>query len=80
MISTFAATEVKLQLDYIAESLGEDAYILGDSLSLADFGLTYICQMAERLGQLDSYPTLKSYIDRNMAEPAFLRALQKSGG
>ncbi len=80
LISTFAAAEVKLQLDYIADALGEDPYILGDSLSLADFGLTYICQMAERLGQLNSYPTLKSYVDRNMAEPAFLRALQKSGG
>ena len=80
LISMFAETEVKLQLDYIAASLGSKPYILGDSLSLADFGLTYICQMADRLGQLAGYPTLKSYTDRNTAQPAFLRALHKAGG
>jgi glutathione S-transferase len=80
LFSMFAATEVKLQLDYIADSLGEKAYILGDNLTLPDFGLTYICQMAARLGQLDGYPTLQAYMERSMAEPAFARALEKSGG
>lgn len=79
LISMCAAVEVKLQLDYIAESLGDKPCILGDSLALADFGLTYICQMADRLGQLAGYPTLKAYTDRNTAQPAFLRARQKTG-
>lgn len=79
VVSMFAASEVKLQLDYIADSLGDKPYILGDSMALPDFGLTYICQMAERLGQLGTYPTLKAYIERNTAEPAFQRALEKAG-
>lgn len=78
----FAHDEVKLQLqlDYIAASLGEKRYILGDKLSLPDFGLTYICQMAGRLEQLRDYPTLQAYIDRNMTEPSLARALKKAGG
>lgn len=80
LFSRFAETEVKLQLDYIAQSLGDKPYILGDSLSLPDFGLTYICQMAERLGQLGDYATLKAYVDRNMTLPALVRALEKTGG
>ena len=80
LVSAFAAAEVKLQLDYIRDSLGDKRYILGDSLALPDFGLTYICQMADRLDQLGEYPTLKAYSDRNMAASAMLRAREKSGG
>lgn len=79
VFSGFAAAEVKLHLDYIRDSLGEKPYILGDSMTLPDFGLTYICSMADRLGQLTEYPTLRAYAERNMATPAFQRALQKAG-
>lgn len=80
LFSMFAKSEVKLQLEYIAQSLGEKAFILGEQLSLPDFGLSYICQMALRLDQLDDYPTLRAYVERNMAAPAFVRALEKAGG
>ena len=79
LISMFAAGEVKLQLDYIAASLGDKPYILGDTMTLPDIGLSYICMMAERLGQLGGHPTLKAYLDRNTASPAFQRALEKAG-
>ncbi|GAB5415810.1 MAG: glutathione S-transferase [Congregibacter sp.] len=80
LFSMFAQTEVKLQLDYIADNLGDKAFILGDELTLPDFGLSYICQMAARLEQLGDYPTLQAYVERNMAAPAFLKALEKAGG
>jgi glutathione S-transferase len=79
VISGFASGEVALQLDYIAASLGDKPFILGSELTLPDIGITYICQMADRLGELDGYPTLKAYIGRNMARPAFVRALEKAG-
>lgn len=79
LLSAFATAEVTLQLDYIADSLGDKPYILGSSMSLPDIGLTYICEMADRLGQLQGYPGLRAYKNRNMAEPAFLRALEKAG-
>lgn len=75
----FAAAEVQLHLNYIAESLAEKPYILGNSLTLPDFGLAYICQMADRLGQLAGHPTLKAYVERCTAAPAFQRALARAG-
>jgi len=80
LITQFAAAEVTLHLDYIAAALGDQACILGEELTLPDFGLTYICQMADRLEQLKAYPSLKAYIGRSMERPAFQRALEKAGG
>lgn len=79
LISLFATTETTLQLDYIAQSLGDKANILGDDLTLPDIGLTYIVQMADRLGLLEGYDTLKAYMARNTSRPAFQRALAKAG-
>jgi glutathione S-transferase len=79
VVSGFAEGEVKLQLGYISDSLGDQPYILGDTLTLPDFGITYICQMAQRLGQLDAYPSLQAYLARNSALPAFQHALEKAG-
>lgn len=79
VVSAFAAGEVALQLDYIAGNLGDKPYIFGDTLSLPDIGLTYICHMADRLGVLGKHPTLKAYADKNMASPAFVTALEKAG-
>lgn len=80
VISAFAAGEVALQLGYMQDSLGEQEYILGDRLQAPDIGFTYICNMAERLGELGPYPKLKAYMERNMSRPAFLRALDRTGG
>ena len=80
VIGAFAAGEVALQLGYMQDSLGEQDFILGDRLQAPDIGFTYICNMAERLGELGSYPKLKAYMERNMSRPAFLRALDRTGG
>lgn len=80
VISAFAAGEVALHLGYMQDSLGDQAFIMGDSLQAPDIGFTYICQMAERLGELGPYPKLKAYMDRNLARPAFQRALERTGG
>lgn len=80
VISAFATGEVALQLGYMQDSLGDQAFILGDRLQAPDIGFTYICQMAERLGELGPYPKLKAYLDRNLARPAFQRALERTGG
>lgn len=79
LISAFADGEVALHLGYIRDNLAEKPFILGEHMTLPDFGLTYICHMADRLGLLTDYPSLKAYADRNMARPAFLRALEKAG-
>lgn len=80
VISAFAAGEVALHLGYMQDSLGDQAFIMGERLQAPDIGFTYICQMAERLGELGPYPKLKAYMDRNLVRPAFQRALERTGG
>ena len=79
VISMFAAGEVPLQLGYVQDFLGDKEFFLGDTLQLPDFGMTYIGQMAERLGEIGAYPKLKAYVDRNMSRPAFCSAIEKVG-
>lgn len=78
VFEAFAEPEIKLHLTHISEGLGEKPYILGDTLSGADFGLAYICHMAERVGEIGPYPRLQAYVERCQARPAFQRAVEKA--
>ncbi len=74
----FSSREIKLHMDYIAAQLGTKPYILGDSFSAADFGVSYVVSLAKRLGQLGNWPTLDAYLTRNQSRPAYLRALERA--
>lgn len=76
----FSSGEVALQLGYLEARLSDRQYIMGDRFQASDIGITYIAQMAERLGELGPYPNLAAYLARNTARPAFQRALEKTGG
>ncbi len=78
LLDGFADPEVKLHFDHIANKLGNHEFILGDRITGADFGITYMVSMAERLGQLGPYPTLADYMARNLSRPAFQRALERA--
>lgn len=80
LVDGFAQSEAQLQLGYIASSLGEQPYILGEEFSACDIGLGYITSLADRLGLLGDYSTLRQYLERLQARPAFQRALEKTGG
>ena len=80
MLEGFAEGEVALQLGYINDRLAGRNFIMGDTLQAPDFGITYIAQMASRLGEIDPYPNISDYLARNTARPAFQRALEKTGG
>ncbi len=80
VVSGFADGEVALQLGYMQDLLGDQEFILGDTLQSPDIGFTYIAQMAERLGELAPYPKLAAYMQRNLARPAFQRAMERTGG
>ena len=80
IFDTFATGEVALQLGYVETRLADREYVMGDTFSAPDIGMTYIAEMAERLGELAPYPKLAAYLARNKARPAFQRALEKTGG
>lgn len=77
VITPFSDAEIALHLGHIADKLGDADYILGE-FSGADFGIAYVVSMAHRLGQLEDYPSLQSYLQRCMSRPAFQRALEKA--
>ena len=74
----YSQKEIPLHFDYIANQLGDSPYILGSDFTAADFGVTYVVSLAERLGQLKSWPTLQAYLARNLARPAYVRALERA--
>ncbi len=73
----FADPEIALHFGHITQQLGNKEFILGSAMSGADFGITYMVGMADRLGQLTPYPELSAYLQRNQARPAFQRALAR---
>ena len=76
----FSAGEVALQLGYLEDRLNGREFVMGDRFSVPDIGATYIAQMAQRLGEIEPYPNLQAYLARNMARPAWQRAMEKTGG
>lgn len=80
VFDAFAAGEVALQLGYLEDRLNGREFVMGDHFSVPDIGTTYIAQMAQRLGEIDPYPNLQAYLDRNMARPAWKQAMEKTGG
>jgi len=79
LISGFAAGEVDLHLGYIRDFLDDKPFILGDRIQGPDFGMSYIIEMADRIGELGPYPTLQAYINRTASRPAFKRACERAG-
>ena len=78
VITPFTDTEIKLHFDHIDKQLGDRQFILGDAFSGADFGIAYVVSMAERLGQLETYPRLKAYLERITSRDAYKRAVDKA--
>ena len=77
-LDEFSRKEVSLHLGHIQNQLGDSEFILGDKFTSADFGISYVVSMAERLGELQGYTGLEAYIQRNRARPAFVRAVERA--
>ena len=79
VISGFAAGEVPLHLSYLPAFLADKPYLLGDQLQGPDFGMGYIIQLAQRVGELGPYSSLERYLGRLTERPAFRRAQERAG-
>jgi glutathione S-transferase len=77
LLDGFGDPQIALHFGHITNKLGDNEFILGDSFSGADFGVSYMVGMAQALGQLEPYPALAAYLQRNQARPAFQRALER---
>jgi glutathione S-transferase len=77
-LDAYSKREIALHLGHVSNRLAEYKFILGEDFSAADFGVSYVVALAKRLGQLEPFPTLEAYLDRNFARPAYLRAVEKA--
>jgi glutathione S-transferase len=80
LVSAFSTAEVALQFNYVEDFLADKEFLLGTELKAPDFGLCFILQMAQKLGELEGYPKLVAYLERSLARPAFKRAMHRTGG
>lgn len=77
-LETFSGAEIKLHLDFINRQLADKPFILGEHFSGADIGITYVISLAKRISVLNEYPQLQAYLQRNLARPAFKRAIERA--
>jgi len=77
-LTAFSEKEITLHLRHITRQLADHEFILGERITGADFGISYVTSMAQRLGQLKDYPSLIRYLERNKARPAFKAALARA--
>ncbi|MCU6453166.1 glutathione S-transferase [Sphingomonas sp. A2-49] len=75
----FCQEEAGKALDYIADGLGTNPFLMGERVMLADMQMTYYLGMAKRTGLLDVRSTLLAYLDRLEQQPGFRRAESKGG-
>jgi glutathione S-transferase len=80
VVSAFSAGEVALQFNYVQDFLADKTFLLGEELKAPDFGMCFVLQMAQKLGELEAYPKLVAYLEKNLASPGFKRAMQRTGG
>lgn len=78
VLEAFSNGEIKLHLQHINNQLGENQFILGNDFCAADFGISYVVSLAKRLNQLEPYPALQAYLERNLSRPAYLRAIDRA--
>lgn len=79
LVSGFANSETDLHLGYIEGFLGDKPYLLGEDLQGPDFGMGYILQLAQRVGELSDHPALEAYLTRMTSRPSFLQARERAG-
>ncbi|WP_417450866.1 glutathione S-transferase family protein [Kordiimonas sp.] len=72
-------SEVANHLGYVAQSLGDRSFLVGDGLTGADVMMVFVLEAAKVSGALAHFPGLEKYLDRMQARPAYKRAVERGG-
>lgn len=71
---------VEIQMAALNKHLGNNAYLVGDKLSIADlFGFAYLETTKMTQVSLDPYPHVKAWFEKIEARPAITKGKQKLG-
>ena len=76
---SFIDPRLNQHLDFVEAELGDSPWLLGESMSAADFQMSFPLEAARSRGGLGSRPCLNAYVDRIHAHPSYQRALAKVG-
>ncbi|MFZ4122669.1 MAG: glutathione S-transferase family protein [Caulobacterales bacterium] len=72
-------SEMHNHLDYMRDRLSTHDYFVADRFTAVDVQLCFVLEALGTRGWLESYPTLRTYVARMQARPAYLTALDKGG-
>jgi glutathione S-transferase len=77
--ASFGEPQLIKQLDYVNDHLKDRPWFLGDSLSGADFQMSFPLQGAKGRVGLARWPHIAAFVDRLEQRDAYRRALEKGG-
>jgi len=72
-------SEMANYLGYVEGSLAGRDWLMGKDITAADIQMSFVCEVARAMGQMDKYPNIKGWVDRFQARPAYQRSLEKGG-
>lgn len=72
-------SEIQNHMSYVEGHLAGREFFLGDSLSGADFQMSFIGEIAKGNGMIAALPNTGAWIDRLHARPQWQAALEKGG-
>ncbi len=79
-MGAFIAPQIKLHFDYIEGELRKSTWFVGEEFTAADIQMSFPLEMLAVLPeQLDSRPSIKEFIERIQARPAYKRAIELGG-
>ena len=71
--------ELANHLGYVDAALRGREYLVGDGLTGADIQMSFVAELAGRLGKRAAYPAMEAWIARLHARPAYRAALERGG-
>jgi glutathione S-transferase len=71
--------EMANHLSYVEGSLEGRDWLMGPALSSADIQMSFVGEVARAMGQMETYPNVKGWVERFQARPAYAKALEKGG-
>lgn len=73
-LDRYIAKEIEVDFAYIESTLSAQDYFAGDSFSAADIMMTFMLELADRVGVLGSYPKAQAYLTRVQSRSAYIKA------
>jgi glutathione S-transferase len=73
------ATQLANAWSHITAAVGDDAFLVGRQLTLADMQMSYVVAVASATGALKDWPRIETYLQRLLARPALVKAIAAGG-